>query len=353
MEVNLAKCRSVCLGMLRESMWLDASFRSLPFIFNEWNTKECDDAWRWQMAMDVGRVMMNSELQQVCCIFPPSAPAIQALVLQAERIGKLQVCRFSSGNDDETFPFTSFQEASMQLRAYEHAEFEREHNKNTANMEDGPTVSLEMVQWCKLPCMSDAAVERGCHFTPLDDCDREFYSPHLTAAMYENDVTNVNDHVEDVLRHISELGKFGGGDDESSILHLLMAPWVAELVVVQCCIFPFCLKDNFVSICMSDDPSYSNGGNNLKMHFSVCHEYGRSFDYINTRMMNMCEADIEVLENGTVVEISFSVLECEELSSSSKRCSCANCESFLARNLSKTGLSCLSDMEDMRDWSPQ
>lgn len=53
------------MDMLLESRWLDASFRYLPFIFNEGTTRP-DNVRMWSVAKDVGMAMLHDELKEVC-----------------------------------------------------------------------------------------------------------------------------------------------------------------------------------------------------------------------------------------------------------------------------------------------
>lgn len=263
------------------------------------------------------------------------------------------VNRFWSSKDDSTRPFTSFQEASMDLRIHQHSLYEAVYNLNCCGECKESTLSLEMAHWCKLPSGTHDAC--NCSFqeaciSAQDDSssDNGEYIAHFSSiSCSEGRTVEVKEYVDDVIWHIFYLCRDvdGGRDD---ILHLNMAPWVAELFVLQCCVFPFCNEGNFVSICDVEDP-YFGIGQIPEVCFNLCHEYGRSFGHMNTRIMTVWGANVDIHDEGYVIDITFSEFECHELSTSSQKCRCQNCETFLLRNMDKTGFSCQSDMEDLED----
>jgi hypothetical protein len=116
-----------------------------------------------------------------------------------------------------------------------------------------------------------------------------------------------------------------------------VAPWVAELFLMQMFMFPGSEEENYhltiSHIHMPPDFYCFDGATVL---FDLCHEYG----CVNTRKMSTWEVCATVQENGSTVEITFSENEIGELSCIAGQydCPCNHCKTFLIRHPGKTGI---------------
>lgn len=147
-------------------------------------------------------------------------------------------------------------------------------------------------------CCQDAKFCSGHYYTdpPTEPSPNPFYEGHIFPPGH----TYVNDMGHDSLGHIHRtLADTASGNINEGILQLLL-PWIAELFVLQACVFPILDRHTKTGFADTAPNSLSFCTSSTCFKFSVCHDCIGELGHRNGHSFSMC---LRVHGGGRLVSI--------------------------------------------------
>jgi hypothetical protein len=225
--------------------------------------------------------------------------------------------------------FITLHEAAESLRVYQHNQTALYHNTGHRQGSVDNKVYLELSSHHKLHMINDVlhtCTSGSCRFLPFKGYRGE-YRAHLFATFYHQESMTTDEHIHDILKHIEAAWE---NDDRI----LAAAPWVAELFIIQCSIFPICHQSSMVSTNAWDDISIGKNEYSIKkgcISFMSCHWYRGSPVDVNRRQSLLYRTHVGLFKDGTLVELEFSLLETRHQEDDMKKCFCRYCRLYLKK----------------------
>jgi hypothetical protein len=323
-------CMTICVKLLWECIHADAAFQHLPIVFRRLDM----DMDMWDMAVMVGRAMMHPNVATALTL-----PGLDIRnVYEPTPLDKLE----KLVNMDDSQGSGTLYEAIGRIRIDQHEQWAAALNTDGTIGNVTNRVFMRFGNLCRMPvCNGDGHELPLCNFDDTEsdeengDTQGWNYPAHFFSCFFAD--ISVRGYIKDVLGHIARAGTL------EEVLR-----WVADLVVLQCCVFPVCDDNSLVNICnlennthfMEDpDNKYCAG-----IGFIACHEYGRKFQDIAYRNRSSYISNVRILKDGMLVEITFKHME--EYTQRDVNCDCSHCTTYGARYAEEIAESFLDTTKD-------